>query len=277
MAPFASESGYTPYSIEEIIELLRPDFNTQFNTTYTTESFVGTNGYKFCYMIAQRVQAGEIRTSEIFTYLQQYFEVTNEAINRPTTTPPGILEAFEEYTSTLFPDGIVVSIKPMIDADAGKISICADVDSGDPDYAAMKLEINTLIKNKVAAGVVSQGTEISSIVLTNGQAFNFKYLLPDSTDVLLRLTTTLSENNQLVIGDPTDVKQTLMDNIAARYALGKKFEPQRYFQQSDAPWASQVLLEWSDDAGANYHSTVFDADFDELFNVLLSNITLIEA
>jgi hypothetical protein len=267
---FASESGYTPLSIETIMLDVMDNFNTQFGTTYTQETFLGTSAYKYFYALVQRLQANEVRTGEIFSKLQQYIEVTNERILRPSVTPPGLVDAFID-------SDFVASVKPPIDADAGKIYVCVDTDETADDYADVKLEINTIIKNSVVAGVVSQGTETSAIVLSNGQSFDFKFNLPDRNEILLRLTITLSENNQSLISTPEEIKNLLVANIAEKYSLGKNFEPQRYFTTEDAPWASDVMLEWSDDAGSNYYTTVFDAAYDDLFVVLLENIELIEA
>ena len=267
---YAQQSGYTPLSIETMMLSVMENYNTQFGTSYTAETFLGTSAYKYYYALIQRLQANEIRASEIFAKLQQYMAITNERILRPAVTNPGLVEA-------LAASGFVASVKPPIDADAGKVFVCVDVDETADDYATKKLAINTIIKNSTVAGTVSQGTEISAIVLDNGQSFNFKFALPNRIEVLLKLTTTLSENNQVFIESPETIKQRLLDNIQAKYSLGKNFEPQKYFSVVDAPWASQVLLEWSSDAGSTYHSTVFDADFDDLYVVLLENITLIEA
>lgn len=273
---YANESGYTPQTIEDIMVDIMGNINTEFGTSYTYESFVGTNFYKYFYALAQRVQENEIKTAEIFLKLQDYFNITNDVISRPVVTNPGLVEAFQNYESELFPNGIVASVKPMVEADAGEINICVDVDDGDDDYADMKLEICELIKDSTVAGAVTQGTETESITLTNGQSFDFKYHLPDEIPVLLKLTITTSENNQSVIKSPDVIKSELVANIQARYALGKNFEPQKYYSLVDAPWASDVLLEWSDDDGSNYYSTVFDADFDELFTFGLGDITLVE-
>lgn len=266
---FAQETGYTPATIETIIDSIRVQINATFGTTYTADTFIGSNWYKYAYAAAQRLQENEVKTSEIFLKLQQYFQITNERIQRPVATSPGLIENFEAQDW-------IASLKPMIEVDAGKANICVDVDDTDPGYAAMKLEIATIIKNSIAAGVVTLGTESETIVLSNGQDFDFKYHLPNRTEVLLRLTTTLSDNNQVVIGTPEEVKQKLIDNIAAKYRLGRDFEPQRYFTTADAPWTSQVLLEYSVDAGSNWETEVFQADFDDLFEVLLENITLVE-
>lgn len=267
--PFSNENGYTPSSFETIMSSIREGVNEKFGTTYTAESFVGTNFYKYYYALAQGMQENEIKTSEIFLKLQQYFSVTNEKISRPVVTSPGLIAALESA-------GFIASVKPMIDADAGKLHVAVNLTGSEPDYAAKKLQVNTIIKDSSVAGVVSQGDQVSTIVLSNGQAFDFKFALPDRHTTHLRLTVTLSENNQVVIGDPDDTKAKLLANIAARYRLGKNFEPQKYFDLSDAPWASQVKLEYSLDAGSTWLTDVYDALFDDLLEVSLVNTTLVE-
>lgn len=396
---FASESGYVPLSIETIMSSIKDGVNAQRGTAYTDESFLGTNYYKFYYAMVQRLQENEVKTSEIFSYLQQYFNVTNERIQRPVATNPGLIEAFSNASW-------IASVKKMIDADAGKINICVDaiddhargyftitsyanlvsgthdsvtvgatvftaqgtsvtpggttfqaatsnaatatslaaqinahatagalvyawVDATNSakvllraiargttgnsialaytdhdsnvgatksattllsgitrtaDYDDQRLAICTIIKDSVAGGIVSQGNEVESITLTNGQSFDFKFKLPNRIPVGVRLTTTLSENNQVVIGDPEDTKTLLLANIAAKYALGKDFEPQRYFTTADAPWTAAVLLEWTSDVSngvdidvsPTWHSTINEAAFDDLFEFSIGRTLLVE-
>ncbi len=267
---FAKESGYIPASIEDMMLSVMENVNTQFGTSYTAETFIGTNFYKFFYAVVQRLQQSEVKTAEIFLKLQDYFRITNEAIARPKATAPGVIKALEDA-------GYISSVKPPENADAGKIFIAVDVDETADDYAATKLAINTIIKDSVAGGIVSQGAEVSTIVLSNGQSFDFKYTLPDREETLLRLTITTSENNQFSIKSPEEIKAILLANIAAKYRLGRNFEPQRYCTIVDAPWAASVLLEWSIDAGSSWHDEVYDAAYDDLFEVSLANTTLIEA
>jgi hypothetical protein len=266
---FSQENGYIPLSIEDLMLYIMDGVNEQFGQAYTAETFIGTNFYKYMYATVQRLQENEVKMSEIFTTLQQYFAITNERISRPVVTNPGLLEKLEN-------EGYIASIKKPIDADAGKIYVCVDTDELADDYDDIKLDICTIIKDSTVAGCVTQGTETEAIVLTNGQSFDFKFNLPDRTETFLRLTTNLSENNQVVILPPDEVKQILMDNILSSYRLGKNFEPQRYFSILDAPWAESVLLEWSDDEIA-WHDEVFDAEYDEIFDIALDRITLVEA
>lgn len=266
---FSQENGYIPLSVDAIMTGFMNGINAEFGTSYTAETFIGTNFYKYFYAIAQLVQKNEVKTSEIFATLQQYFNITNERILRPNTTAPGIIDYFQSK-------GYLVSVKPPLDADAGKLFVCIDVDETDPDYADIKKELCGYIKTCCVGGVVSQGTEVEEITLANLQAFDFKYNLPDKTATHLKLTITISENNQYVIQSPDSTVAKLLANIAAKYKLGMNFEPQRYFSVLDAPWAAAVLLEYSLDAGATWLSVVFDADYDELLTFDISDVTLVE-
>jgi hypothetical protein len=267
---FTSTNGYIPMSIEALMDIIMLGVNAQFGTSYTTDTFLGTNFYKYFYALVQELQASEVKTSEIFEKVSQYFVVTNQRLFKPASTPEGIIDRLAEI-------GYISSVKKMINADAGKCSVCVQVDSGDPQYASKKLAINTVLKNCVVGGVVLQGTETSSITLTNGQSFDFKYSLPDAHALKLRLTIVISTNNTFTISTPEVTKQRLFDNIAARYKLGLNFEPQKYFTPDDAPWAASILLEWSTDGGSTYHSTVIVADFDDLYTIDLADISLVES
>ncbi len=386
---FSQESGYTPATIDTLMLSVMENLNIQFETSYTQESFIGTNWYKFFYALIQRLQENEVKTSEIFVKLQQYFEITNENIQRPVVTNPGLIEVLET-------SGYISSVKPMIVGDAGKIHVAIDVDDGvhaegnvtitsytalvsgtddtvtvagqafvaqsgaavegagtfqaatsneataaslalqinshaaintdvraravgavveitafqggvggnaitltyteadgnagatvsgavlsggedNEDYEDTRLAICTIIKDSTVAGAITQGTESETIVLSNGQSFDFKFNLPNRLITHLKLTTTLSENNMFVILAPEDIKALLLANIEEKYRLGLNFEPQKYFTVVDAPWASQVLLEWSHDDGATWSDDVYNADYDELFDISLENITLVEA
>ncbi len=386
---FASETGYVPITVNALMAIVRDNVNAQFGTTYTETDFRGTNFYKYFYALIQRLQENEVKTSEIFLKLQEYFRITNEKLARPNTTAPGIFDYFQSK-------GYFVSVKPPVDADAGKVFICVDVEddhargvieitnyanlvsgtddsitvgatvftaqagaatpgtatfraatsnaetaaslalqinehatagalvfawavdakvyvralargtsgnsialaytdndtnvgatvsgatlsggaSAEEDYDDVRLRLCGYVRDCVVAGVVSQGTEIEAITLSNNQSFNFKYNLPNRIPVLLRVTLSLSLNNNFSVGSPDDVKASLVANIAERYKLGMNFEPQRYFSILDAPWAQTVLLEWSDDDGANWHSTVYEAAYDEVFTFELGDITIVES
>lgn len=264
---FAQDNGYTPEDFETLMNFIREGVNEQFQTDYDEETFVGTNFYKFYYQLVQKLLEQGVKASEIFQKLQEYISLTNERIQRPSVSFPGLMEAFQSK-------GYVASVKPPSEENAGKVSICVDVDDADPDYAEKKLEIATLIKDFVAAGMVTDGTETESIALSNGQSFDFAYHLPDRIPVKLKLVAIKSANTNLTVPSDEDIRQVVFDNINARYRLGLNFEPQRYFTLTDAPWAGEVALFWSDDDGVEFNSTVFEAEFDELFTFGLEDISV---
>lgn len=267
---FASETGYLPIPVGQMMAIIRENINTQFNQSYTESNFVGTNWYKYFYALVQQLVVEQAKTSEIFSQLQQYFVLTNEKLSRPNTTAPGIIDYFASK-------GFFVSVKPPIDLDAGKVFICVDTDADADDYEQTKEELGGYVRDCVVAGVVSQGTEEVEIVLSNSQAFTFKYNLPDRIPILIKVTLTQSDNNDFAIPPPEETRQKVYDKINSIYRLGKNFEPQRYFSVADAPWCSEVLLEYSEDEGSSYTAAVAVNDYDEVFTFGLTDIEIVEA
>lgn len=272
---YSQENGYTPKTVQEIISQIRIGINTQFGTTYDEITFAGTGLYKYVYAIAQLIQRDEITTSEVFLKLQEFISTTNEAIQRPSVSYPGIIESF-------LSNGYRISVDPITEANKGTIAICVDVkkfeDDGVtelPTWPATRLEIATMIKDFVAAGIVSLGTETENIVISNGQDFDFKFYLPNRIDVLLRATIDISDNTLAAVPSDEIIRQQILDNIAARYKMGWDFEPQRYYTQNDATWAGEIILEYSFDSGSTWESEIYQADFQDLFTFGLEDIAVV--
>lgn len=255
---FAQDNGYTPTTFSDLMNAVREAINTQFGTDYSEGTFIGTNWYKYFYVLIQKVLENETKTSEVFLKLQEYILTTNLKIQRPSVSLPGLVESFASQ-------GFIASVKPNDSEDAGTVSVAIDIDDGIEDYAEKRLQLCNLLKEYVAAGMVFTGTDEESIVLDNGQSFDFSYHLPDETPILLKLTITSSENLDAVIPNDEEIRQVLFDNINERYRIGYNFEPQRYFTQVDAPYAATILLEYSVDDGENWTDDVFVAEFDDKF------------
>jgi len=267
---YSNDQGYIATSVEELMSVVMTNINTEFDQSYTAETFIGTNFYKNFYAAVQKMQLNEVKTAEIFLKMQDYFNYTNEKVLRPLVTPAGVVAALLEA-------GYVASVKPSENADAGKCFICVDVDDAAPDYDVTKLAICELIKGYIVAGVVPQGTEEELITLTNGQQFPFRYNLPDRTDIKLKLTITISRNNKFAIDSDADIKAALIANIGAKYGLGLDFEPESYFTIADAPWAADILLEYSLNDGMSWLTAVYESEYDEIFEFDLSDITLVQS
>ncbi len=266
---YAQETGYVARSFASLMDSLRIALNAQFGMSYTAESFVGSFWYRYLYQPVQQISQIEIKTAETFVKLQAYIKTTNEKIQRPSTSLPGIIDSFAAK-------GWVASVRKMTEPNAGKIGVCVQVDDEDVNYPAMRLEICQFLSQFVVGGMVFDGSEDEDITLTNGQDFNFAYYLPTEKPILLKLTLTSSDNKTLSV--PTDevIRQALYDSIIAKYRLGWDFEPQIYFSTVDAPWAATILLEWSDNDGSpSYVSTVFEADFDDLITFDIEDISVL--
>lgn len=266
---FAADSGYVPSSIDTLMGQVREGVNTQFGTSYDADTFLGTSFYKYFYALIQRLQSNEIKTSEIVLKLQNYFAVTNERVGRPNTTHPGLFDFFKAR-------GYLISSKAPILADAGKLYVAVQVDSAAADYAARKLQINTWLSQCVPAGIITQGTEVSTITLSNSQSFDYRFNLPTKIPIKLKLTIVTSANNQYSIPSTLSITQTLFTNLNARYRLGLAFEPQRYYSIVDAPWASSVKLEYSTDGGTTWVSTTYAAAYNEVMTYAITDITVVQ-
>lgn len=264
---FSSENGYVPITFDSMMDLIRQGINVQFNMTFTPETFVGTNYYKYFYTLVQRVVENQTKASEIFLKLQSYIAETNARIQRPSVSLPGLIDSFESK-------GYVISLKPMSESDRGAVNICVLVDPDADDFPEKRLEICTNIKDFVCAGVLSYGDHTESILLSNGQAFEFSFYEPVRTPVKLMLTLTLSDNYVMAIPTDEEIRISLFENIQERYRLGWDFEPQRYFTQEDAPWAATIKLEYSDDDGITWEDEVYEADFRDLFTLSVADITV---
>lgn len=265
---FASENGYVPVSFEAMMELIMNGLNAQFDTGYTTETFLGSNHYKYFYVLVQRVMENQNKTAEIFAKLSQYISSTNLKIQRPSVSLPGLIDSFESK-------GYVISVAKTTSVDPGEIEITVQLDNTLPNYAAKKIEVAKLLSEFVVAGMVTKGTEVTPIVLSNGQSFDFKFRLPYIFETLLRLTVTQSENQSVSLPTDEQLRLQLFNNLNARYRLGWDFEPQRYMTIPDLPWASDILLEYSIDDGSTWSSDVYTSPADVLFKYSVEDMEVI--
>lgn len=265
---FSQDNGYVPVTLSEVMEFIRIEINVQFGTTFTTDSFIGSNWYKYFYTIAQRVLQNETKTSEIFLKLRQYIKLTNEKIQRPSVSLPGLIESFESK-------GYEVSVAPMNEFTAGYMYIAVNVDSTAPDYAATKQEIGELMKDFIVGGIVTMGNESVTVFLSNGQSFDFKYSLPSEIEIKMRLTILKSDNYPGIILSDEALRNLLFANFKARYRMGWDLEPQRYMTQTDLPWAADIKVEWSNNGGTTYSTEVAQLSYVTLVTLDLNDILVV--
>jgi len=265
---YEQDRGYIPRSFEEIMDELRLGLNEQFSTNYDAETFIGTGWYRFLYPIAQRIQNNEVKISEIFVYLAEYIVQKNILINRPSVSLNGMVDAFKNA-------GYEASVEATREDTVGEIRIAVNLEGDDPDFAAKKLEIATLMKNFTVGGTVSIGDQVELITLSNGQAFEYKFKLADKNKILFRLTIEDSINTAIAIPSDEDIRLAFYQHYTDRYRMGWNIEPQKYYNQGDALWAASVLVEYSLDDGVTWSDEIHDAEYDELWTLDLEDINVI--
>lgn len=267
---YTDENGFIPDTVEELMNDFMNGINNKFGTSYTIDTFVGSNFYKYFYVIAQQIIDKEIVFAQAFQKLQDYIRSTNETIAIAKTPLDGLIKVFSDA-------GYQISIEPMTALNAGTLGVCVDVDSTDPDYADMKTEILTMLKDYTVAGIFFSGAETGNIALTNGQSFEFGYALPTEFNAVeLKISIELSQNVNIVPDSESEIKTKLLANLADRYSIGRDFEPNRYFDiLNDAPYASSVLLQWRKTSGDAWSSAVYSATFKEVFRFDTSRITVV--
>ncbi len=121
------------------------------------------------------------------------------------------------------------------------------------DYAALKQEIINRMGAWLSAGLYYTGSEEGDRVALNGQTFTYKYALPTPVDILVRITATVSANAKTPVLNENQIRDIFDANFASLYRLGLDFEPEKYLEIArDLPFASDILLEYSEDAGSTW-------------------------
>ncbi len=256
--PYTTENNYTPDTMQDLMNQFMLGVNERFGTSFTRETFVGTGFYKYYYEIAQQILKAENTFAEAYAKLQDYIRTTNETIAIPKTPREGLINLFSKA-------GYVISLEPQTQGNAGTLGVCVEVDTAAADFPNQKTQILTMLKDYTVAGLYYSGDQRGVVRLTNGQDFDFAFWAPVRADMSLRLTVTPSKNSTILVDSTDQIKEKLLNNLAALYQLGNNFEPEKYFTISrDAPYASAVLLEWK--TGSNqYSKNIYEANFKDLF------------
>lgn len=145
------------------------------------------------------------------------------------------------------------------------------------DYANLKAEIITRMHNWLTAGLYYQGTETGTKTAINGQTFNYAYYLPTPIDILVRITVQPSLNSLSPVLNENQIRDIFNANFSNLYKLGLNFEPEKYLEISrDLPFASDILLEYSEDDESTWSSEPRIMAYNEKINIVDSATIIIE-
>lgn len=265
---YSVTNGYSPRDYETILTQCVGIVNQEFGTNYTTQSFVGTNLWKFLYTTIQGLMTVENNIAELGVKLQDYIRTQNEALIIPRSSADGIMQLIQDSF------GLVSSIKPIEQStDAGQIYLAVDVDSTADNYATTKENILNALHQNMGAGLYYHGTETGSITASNGQQFTYAYELPTEQALKINIQVKISENSTLLVETPTAIKNKFLANFAELYRLGFDFEPQSFLCiDRDCPFASQITITYSTDGGSTYSSGVLQSTYKTKYTIAESDV-----
>ena len=270
-------NGFEKQSFDDILAIMTDAINQQFNTDYTTDTIVGSNHFKFFYGGLQLRMECDNKIAELGNKIVDYIRTINESIAQPVSSPDGTIRYFRENL------GLTISLKPITQAsDAGKPAVCVDIDPTSTTFDSMKQQIFDALRltqteglywfnPSTSAGAREYRGESSAL---NGQALPYCFFVPEESTMDIRITVTRSRESLAFQLNTAQIEQLFVQNFNERYSLGKDFEGSVYLNVNDIAGASEVLVEWSIDNGANWSSSIRDMDFDQ--KIVLDEITIVE-
>ena len=261
-------NGYAPRDYNTILRECVDIVNQQFNTSYTPQSFTGTNMWKFLYTFIQEVMQAENKAAEIEEKLEDYIRTQNEKLLIHRSSVSGFMQATEQEL------GLISSIKPIESAaEAGKPEICVDVDETAENYAETKQKIFDLMHECLTAGLFYQGDQTGTVTAENGQQFNYAFSLPTKTPLKIKIEIKVSDNNNYYIDTALEVKEKFLKNFNAMYRLGYDFEPQQYLTiERDLNFAGEIKTTWSTNNGTSWSGEILQGVFDEKLTISADNV-----
>ena len=254
---FLVTNGYSPRSYETILADCVEVVNQEFGTSYTSQTFVGTNLWKYLYATIQGMMTIENNISELGVKLQDYIRTQNEELIIHRSSVDGIMQAIKDELN------LISSIKPVeSSADAGEIYLAVDIDNEGADYANKKQKILNVMHKYLTAGLHYNGTETGTVTATNGQVFNYAYELPTEQALKIKIQVRVSENNNIFVETTNNIKEKFLENFSNLYRLGFDFEPQQYLNISrDLPFASEITTQYSTNGGSSWATEVLESDY----------------
>lgn len=140
--------------------------------------------------------------------------------------------------------------------------------SDNADYADLKQEIIDKMALWLTAGAYFEGYETGTKTISNGQTFNFAYALPNPIDIIVRITVTSSANATTPVLNENQIRDIFEANFATLYKLGLDFEPEKYLEIArDLPFASDILLEYSENSGGSWSADPRSMAYNEKINI----------
>lgn len=260
-------NGYTPDDFNTVIKSYYDSFISQPEfETVSTSRFEGSAEYAVFYGSAQIDMAIQSIYAETFQKVMTYLSTINLKIQSPTTVPDAISESIKNNL------GFDSKCKPMTEENRGTSHIAIDYEES-PDA---NLAIANLLKKHIVDGVITVGSIKQDVVFSNGSIGTYSWVSSANSEVLFKLTVTVSRNSSFAVDTAGNIIAKFNDNFSELYSMGLDLEPERYYEiERDAQYASDILTEYSFDAGLSWSSEPFESEFNVKFTPVLSASNII--
>lgn len=120
--------------------------------------------------------------------------------------------------------------------------------NGDDDLIASVIRDEML-----PGGQWMEGTVTYQTALSNGQPIDIRWTTPVPDNIDHRVTITRKRGSPYPENTVDEIIDMFLANFDGSMGIGSDLTPQVYLTVRDLPWASSVLVEWSD--GVNWHKT----------------------
>jgi len=265
--PFNGEQ-FIPETFDDLIIFLVQGTNETLGTNYDFNSIQGTNIWKIFYPLLQKCIQQQTEFAQIYEKYKEYIDVIKDKVLIPKNNYIGIITNFRDLLK------VNASIEPIETATAGQIKLCIDQQNpvtGNNADIPSNTDIGNFLSKYTAAGIYfpkEEGYIEYLKVLPNGAGeYAYRWVLPTEIKIDVNVAYRVSRNNVLPIPDTETIKRAFIDKFKAMYMLGQDFEPERFWNAVDMPFAADIDVTYSltrdGQEPTAFISDIFESEYNE--------------
>lgn len=282
--PYNNENSFIPYTMDQIWGIIIKYVNERTGDNYVYDSFVATNYYVGYYPLVQACLEMQEDINNIWGKLNDVFDTINKKILDPQITKDSLIQEFLNFKKDDELKPIKISVQQIINPSndyenlktilnnivsnnggaltiqqaeemlknlnniknsAGNMYCCIDTDD---NYSTIsKQEICNIFNLHTPFGLIYQGDQEENFNLSNGDIFAYRWTLPKTTNLWLKIDIKTARNNfEIPIDSIETIRSKLQANLDIHYKVGLDFTPEKYLEiNKDIPFASEIKLYWS--------------------------------
>ena len=252
---------FIPETFDDLIVFLVNGTNETLGTNYDFNTIQGTNIWKIFYPLLQKCIQQQTQFAQVYEKYKDYISVMRERILIPKNNYIGIIMNFRDELK------VNASIEPSSTATAGQIKLCLDQNNPITGIVADKptnAQVGEFLAKYTAAGIyfpsVAGAISYTKVLPNGAGGYVYRWVLPTEHTININITYKISRNNVLKIPDNTALKQSFTDRFNEIYMLGQDFEPERFWNAQQMPFASDINLTYQIDGGA-FISAIFQSAY----------------